>query len=365
MSSKLKSLTFLSGFVCGAAVSTGSCVAGIQLYLQRSEEHNDRLSEPNDRPADPTESQAQQDIGRYGLPLTGAETRYYANHTLSYDQVRRIPRWVAEHLSNTKLRGEANRKHCRFRPDPTVPQAFTAHNDDYLGSGWSRGHMAPAGDNKASTQSMTETFYLSNIVPQNYENNAGFWNRLEMYCRDLTKRFEDVWVVSGPLVLPEVGDDGKKTASYQLIGKDDVAVPTHLFKVILARRTPSSDTLALGAFVVPNHPIGFDHSLAEYGVSLSDLERMSGLSFFPEVDPTLTLGNLCELDSCHLMDFKEFTLYITGRKVGGARSSEKLEKTMAELKEMGIVPDDYLLKLYQRKKEELRQKETPEGKMGN
>ena len=153
--------------------------------------------------------------------------------------------------------------------------------------------------------------------------------------------------------------------SGQLIGKDDVAVPTHLFKVILARRTPSSDTLALGAFVVPNHPIGFDHSLAEYGVSLSDLERMSGLSFFPEVDPTLTLGNLCELDSCHLMDFKEFTLYITGRKVGGARSSEKLEKTMAELKEMGIVPDDYLLKLYQRKKEELRQKETPEGKMGN
>lgn len=53
MSSKLKSLKFLSGFVCGAAVSTGSCVAGIQLYLQRSEEHNDRLSEPNDRPADP------------------------------------------------------------------------------------------------------------------------------------------------------------------------------------------------------------------------------------------------------------------------------------------------------------------------
>lgn len=351
---------FLSGFVCGAVVSTGSCVAGIQLYLRTSQE-------PKERPADvdPKESPAQQAIGRYGLPLTGAETRYYANHALSYDQVKKTPRWVAEHLSSTKLRGEADRKHCKFRPDPTIPGAFTAHNDDYLGSGWSRGHMAPAGDNKSCTQAMAETFYLSNIVPQNFENNAGFWNRLEMYCRDLTKSFEDVWVVSGPLVLPEVGDDGKKTMSYQLIGKDDVAVPTHLFKVILAQKNPLSDTLALGAFVVPNRPIGFDHSLVEYQVSLSDLERMSGLSFYPKVDPSMTFRNLCDVDSCKLMDFKEFTLYITGHKVGSARSSEKLEKFMTELKEMGIVPDDYLLKLYHRKKEELAQKEGSSGKMEN
>lgn len=153
--------------------------------------------------------------------------------------------------------------------------------------------------------------------------------------------------------------------SAQLIGKDDVAVPTHLFKVILAQKNPSSDTLALGAFVVPNRPIGFDHSLVEYQVSLSDLERMSGLSFYPKVDPSMTLRNLCDVDSCKLMDFKEFTLYITGRKVGSARSSEKLEKFMAELKEMGIVPDDYLLKLYHRKKEDLAQKEGSNGKMEN
>lgn len=46
--------------------------------------------------------------------------------------------------------GSAERKHFKFRPDPGVPELFTAHNDDYLGSGWSRGHMAPAGDNKFS-----------------------------------------------------------------------------------------------------------------------------------------------------------------------------------------------------------------------
>lgn len=363
MGSKLKFWGFVRGFACGAAVSTGSCVAGIKLYLQNNLDPTDwPASDVDNLKASPT----QQSIALYGLPHTGAEERYYASHTLSYDQVKRTPRWVAEHLSETKLKGEAERKHCKFRPDPTIPEAFTAHNEDYLGSGWSRGHMAPAGDNKASLQSMSETFYLSNIVPQNYENNAGFWNRFEMYCRDLTKRFEDVWIVSGPLFLPTEGQDGKRSVSYQLIGKSNVAVPTHLFKVVLARSSVSSDTLALGAFVVPNQPIGFDHPLTEYQVSLSELESLSGLTFFPKLDSTTnTVKNLCQLDSCHLMDFKEFTRYITGRKVGSARTFERLEKAMAELRDHGIPPDDYLVKLYQRRKQELTQSAVSEGKTGN
>ena len=46
--------------------------------------------------------------------------------------------------------GDANRKHSKFKPDPSVPVMFSAHNSDYLGSGWSRGHMSPAGDSKQS-----------------------------------------------------------------------------------------------------------------------------------------------------------------------------------------------------------------------
>lgn len=353
-------LKYVGCFVCGAAASTGSCVAALKLFRFETEDPREIEKNPP----------VQQDIGRYGFPVSGAEVRYYANHTLSYDQTRRTPRWVAEHLSDEKLLGKADRKHCKFRPDPGIPESFTAHNEDYLGSGWSRGHMAPAGDNKASVQSMTETFYLSNIVPQNYENNAGFWNRLEMYCRDLTKRFQDVWIVSGPLVLPEEGPDGKKMVSYQVIGKDDVAVPTHLFKVVLVGSKNSRDnesassSLAVGAFVVPNQPIGFDRPLKDFEVSLSELEKVSGLRFFPELARAGPLPSLCEEDPCQLMDYKTFTLYLTGRKVGSARSSGRLEQHMAELKEKGIVPDDYLLDLYHKKKKELANQELPEGKTG-
>ncbi|TSK16082.1 Nuclease EXOG, mitochondrial [Bagarius yarrelli] len=209
---------------------------------------------------------------------------------------------------------------------------------------------------------MVETFYLSNIVPQNYENNAGFWNRLEMYCRELTERFQDVWVISGPLTLPQVGEDKRKSVSYQLIGKDDVAVPTHLYKVILARKNQSSNALALGAFVVPNVPISFAHELKEYQVSLMELEKMSGLTFFPKLDISQSVQDLCLLDTCKLMDFKRFTLYITGRKVNGVKSLAKLEKIMAELKEAGITPDEYLTRMYFKKKEELLEKESPQVK---
>ncbi|XP_028825375.1 nuclease EXOG, mitochondrial [Denticeps clupeoides] len=349
MRAAFKRAAFTGGFVCGAAAGAATCVAVMRVYV-------------GERGAEEAVNPVHRDIGEYGLPLAGAETRYYANHILSYDQSRRTPRWVAEHLSQEKLHGTAQRKHCKFKPDPSIPVAFTAHNEDYLGSGWSRGHMAPAGDNKASEQSMAETFYLSNIVPQNYENNAGFWNRLEMYCRDLTKKFEDVWIVSGPLALPEVGSDGRKSMCYRLIGKDNVMVPTHLFKVVLARENPSSDTLAIGAFVVPNQPIGFDHPLTEYQVRLSELERMAGLSFFPGVRPEQSVRSLCEVDACRLMDVKEFTLYVAGRKVAGARTSARLEKVMTELRDAAVTPDDYLLKLYQEKKEQLALQERSDGK---
>ncbi|XP_048031085.1 nuclease EXOG, mitochondrial-like [Megalobrama amblycephala] len=337
MVSYVVSVRFISGFVFGA----GSGIAALKLYLYEEEKTD-------------SGSSVHRIIERFGLPQTGAETRFYINHILSYDQSRRTPRWVAEHLSGQRLQGQADRKHCKFKPDPKIPELFTARNEDYLRSGWSRGHMAPAGDNKISEQAMAETFYLSNIVPQNYENNAGFWNRLEIYCRDLTLRFSDVWLVSGPLLLPQVREDGRRIVSYQLIGEDDVAVPTHLYKVILAQK---DSTLALGAFVVPNAPVGFERPLTDFQVSLSDLERMSGLTFFPEVDRAEQLKNLCDVDSCQLMDFTQFTLYISGRKVKSARTLARLEKVMTELRDAGITPDDYLTNLYLEKKRELVEKE--------
>ncbi|NXT80431.1 EXOG Nuclease, partial [Zapornia atra] len=354
---------FLRGFVCGAAGGAAvSCWAAWRLLRSQSQSV---IVPERALPEEPVEESL---LEKYGFPEAGTETRCYTNHALSYDQAKRVPRWVIEHISKQKTLGNADRRHCKFRPDPNIPLMFSAANEDYLGSGWSRGHMAPAGDNKFSTRAMAETFYLSNIVPQNYENNAGFWNRIEMYCRELTERFEDVWVVSGPLTLPQTNDDGKKSVTYQVIGKDDVAVPSHLYKVILARRSrTSTEPLVLGAFVVPNNPIGFSHQLIEFQVNIEDLEKMSGLVFFPQVDKNKGVKNIFEVDTCKLMGFMEFTLYITARKVQSARTLHRLEKAMSELKEAGIEPDEYLVKLHKKKEEELLQEKqvaARDGKTG-
>ncbi|XP_067871278.1 nuclease EXOG, mitochondrial-like [Heterodontus francisci] len=342
--------SFGSGFLAGSLLGSAGCALALHWYRQQEQEEKLR-----EHPRDSL-------LEKYGLPVIGTEVRYCTNHVSSYDQAKRTPKWVLEHITKDKLKGAMDRKHCKFKPDPSIPALFSATNEDYLGSGWSRGHMAPAGDNKFSPQAMAETFYLSNIVPQNYENNAGFWNRLEMYCRELTQRYENVWVISGPLTLPTSETDGKKTITYQVIGKNEVAVPTHLYKVILAQKgNASSELLALGAFVVPNRPIGFDHQLSEYQMDLEDLEKMSGVTFFPALAKAKWCHDLCVMDTCKLLNFAEFTLYIAGRKVQNAGTLHRLEKIMAELRESGIEPDEYLQNLYQKKKQEVELKEPRES----
>lgn len=137
-----------------------------------------------------------------------------------------------------------------------------------------------------------------------------------------------------------------------------MAVPSHLYKVILARRSPeSTEPLALGAFVVPNEAIGFQPQLTEFQVSLQELEKLSGLIFFPQLNRAGNIRNICAVDTCKLLDFQEFTLYLNTRKIEGARSLHRLEKIMENLKNAGIKPDDYFLSRYEKKLEELKAKE--------
>ena len=72
------------------------------------------------------------------------------------------------------------------------------------------------GDVKDSQDGMKETFLLTNIVPQDYDNNGGFWYRMENYCRSLTNKFSDVYVMSGPLFLSHLTTEQKKVVNFQV-----------------------------------------------------------------------------------------------------------------------------------------------------
>ncbi|XP_052095204.1 nuclease EXOG, mitochondrial-like [Mytilus californianus] len=337
----------MSQFMKGIITGTFTTLAAIGSYRILFENDNqENLS---------SQTKASETILKYGIPDRGPDIRVYDNHILSYDQAKKTPVWVAEYITKGNIDGPADRRKIKFKSDPNVQSQFSAENSDYLGSGWSRGHMAPAGDNKHSQEAMKQSFYLSNILPQNLENNGGFWNRLEMYCRDLTKKYKGVRIFSGPLVLPTTDENGLHYVKYPVIGKNEVSVPTHLYKVIIIEND-KSEPLGLGAFIVPNQPIGYEHHLKDFQVDLKQLEKCSGITFTPKLD-TVKIPDMCQIDSCDLMKRDKFELYMIGRKLQGARSLKYLERVWSEIETKNLTPDNYLINLYNSRKLELTYEE--------
>lgn len=101
----------------------------------------------------------------YGGPVFSDEAK--VGYTVSFDENLRLPRWVAYDLSSEELKGVASRNGKSFRPDFGFPLK-QAENDDYRNSGWTRGHLAPAGDFKWSDTALNDTFLFTNCCPQTF-----------------------------------------------------------------------------------------------------------------------------------------------------------------------------------------------------
>ena len=148
----------------------------------------------------------------------------YSGYYVVYNPEYKLPRYVQYELVASETEGESTRTGLNFRKDPSAKVA-QAEDSDYRNSGWSRGHMAPAGDFKWSDKAMEETFYFTNCCPQNQALNAGQWSTLEKKVRGWAKRFGSVTVATGPLVWEN---------TYGTIGANEVVVPDAFFKAILA-----------------------------------------------------------------------------------------------------------------------------------
>ncbi|XP_054629768.1 endonuclease G, mitochondrial isoform X2 [Dunckerocampus dactyliophorus] len=218
---------------------------------------------------------------KYGFPsLSNVRTR--ESYVSSYDPRTRTPSWVIERLSGASLSGTADRKLCDFKEDDSVHVFHRATNTDYRGSGLDRGHMAAAANHKWSQKAMDDTFYLSNVVPQNPHLNQNAWNNLEKLCRSLTKSYTNVYVCTGPLYLPRQEANGKLYVRYQVVGRNHVAVPTHFFKVLILERA-EGEGVELRSYVLPNEPVDEKIPLERFLVPIESIERASGLLFVPNI----------------------------------------------------------------------------------
>ncbi|KAK9505353.1 hypothetical protein O3M35_009433 [Rhynocoris fuscipes] len=219
------------------------------------------------------------EIMKHGFPSLN-DIKSYDDFVLSYDKRNRIAHWVFEHLTvdRLKIKDNVNRELCEFTEDTSIHPYFRSTNEDYLRSGYDRGHLAAAGNHRLDQRHCDQTFLLSNIAPQvGVGFNRHSWNRLEKYVRKLTKKYPNVYVCTGPLFLPRK-EGNKNYIKYEVLGKNLVAVPTHFFKVVVME--DNERKLHVEAYVMPNEPIPDDTPLTNFLKHPSVIEIHSGLLFF-------------------------------------------------------------------------------------
>lgn len=172
----------------------------------------------------------------------------------------RTPVFVAERLNRASVEDANENRTNKFFADARLPRSERAELSDYKGSGYARGHMAPAGDMPSPT-AMAQSFSLANMVPQNAKQNSGAWAKIEQDTRRYVLRAKgDVFVITGPVFGPDS----------QTVGANRVRVPTHLFKLVYdvstgkawAHWQPNSEDARAG------RPISYDELAQRIGMEL-------------------------------------------------------------------------------------------------
>ncbi len=186
-------------------------------------------------------------------------------YTLSFNPNTLTANWVAYELTANETDGPWTRKGLNFMPDPNY-DGIQADHGDYKGSGYSRGHLAPAGDMKWDSIAMLESFYYTNCIPQDEKLNNGKWNQLEMKTRSWAQQYGKVFVVTGPIFFQ---------SDTLRIGPHGIAVPHACFKALLA---PTETSYTAIAFVMQNGEE--KRSVRECAITVDELEALLGLDLF-------------------------------------------------------------------------------------
>jgi endonuclease G len=191
---------------------------------------------------------------------------YHTAYSLLYSEEHEQAIWIAYELTSEETNKKFDRSN-KFIVDPAI-KTGSATNADYTGSGYDRGHLAPAADMSWSNQTMQESFYYSNMSPQDQSFNRGIWKKLEELVRTWAVEDKSLYVVTGPIL----------SSGLSTIGPNKVSIPKFYYKVLLDYSQP--DFKAIG-FIIPNQ--GSKADLSSFAVSIDKVEQLTGLNFFPNL----------------------------------------------------------------------------------
>ena len=202
----------------------------------------------------------------YPIAHTADTILSYTGFDLGYNEQFEQAAWVAYVLTREEITSGTVDRTDNFRADTSITSG-SATPADYRGSGFDRGHLAPAGDMKWDYMAMSQSFLMSNMSPQTPAFNRGIWRKLETEVRNWAQEKDSLYVITGPLFSP----------SDSLIGENGVGIPAYYFKVLVDLSPPGHDMIA---FLLPN--AGSSEELLQFAITVDSLEKISAYDFFAD-----------------------------------------------------------------------------------
>lgn len=192
-----------------------------------------------------------------------SQIKDYEGFRVSFNRENKTPNWVAWELLATETEGTIGR-YNNFWTDSEIENCPSTY--DYRNSGYDRGHICPAADQKWSQKAMEDCFVLTNMCPQDHSLNTGAWKTLESKERLWAQRDSAIVIIGGPIY--EESDRNR-------IGNSGVRVPGAFFKVLAA---PYLENPRGIAFIYPN--MTAPGNMENYVVTIDEVEQITGFDFF-------------------------------------------------------------------------------------
>ena len=199
------------------------------------------------------------------LPTANGQLLHKSYYSVSYIEAHEQPEWVAYKLDRQMLRKVVNRRD-NFRADPMVLEGSATYEDYLADARYDAGHLLPSRQMQFSCRAMDETFFMSNMSPQEAAFNRYKWALLEKLERNMAYRNGTIYCVSGPVL----------TNIRERIGPNQVSVPDAYYKIILCHNDSITKVIA---FLLPNRKE--ETPFEAYVVPVDSVEAITGIDFFP------------------------------------------------------------------------------------
>lgn len=184
-------------------------------------------------------------------------------YTIGYNTNTHQASWVEYTLTSNELCATSKFKRTDdFRIDPllTNENCFLVRPSHYNKSGYDKGHLCSAQDRAYSKEATSETFYMSNMSPQDPGFNRGIWKKLEEWTRNyaITNGYP-VTVITGPIIFQK---------HFHMSTCTNICVPNMYYKILLTEI--QMDTYCITneiSFLIPNEKL--DRNVLDYKVNLN------------------------------------------------------------------------------------------------